>query len=252
MRRIAVALLLASPALGAPGRPAAAQGAAAGPAARPARYTVGWGDAASLGAAGTLFVLPAALELPQGTPACGSPTPCDPATLPGVDRWALTTVHPAAGGASTVVLGGVGALAGYLALHGLPRAQWQGNAAALANAAAWTAATSEWLKVLVHRRRPVLYTAAAPAAYAERESRESWPSGHTALAFAAATSYLVISGREQLPHRARNAILLYAGAVGVAVLRVAAGQHFPTDVVGGAALGTGVGWLVPTIHPRVP
>jgi membrane-associated phospholipid phosphatase len=213
---------------------------------------VGWGDAASLGAASALFVLPAALHLPKGAPACGSPTPCDPATLPGVDRWALTAVHPAAGDASTVLLGGVGALTGYLALHGLPRAQWRGNFAALANAAAWTAATSEWLKVLVHRRRPVLYTAEAPAAYGDRESRQSWPSGHTALAFAAATSYLVISGREHLPHRARNAILLYAGAVGVAVLRVAAGQHFPTDVVGGAALGAGVGWLVPTIHPRVP
>ena len=44
-------------------------------------------------------------------------------------------------------------------------------------------------------------------------------------------------------------ILLYAGAVGVAALRVAAGKHFPTDVVAGAALGSAVGWLVPTIHP---
>src|SRR2546427_2994218 len=41
----------------------------------------------------------------------------------------------------------------------------------------------------------------------------------------------------------------YAGAVGVSALRVAAGKHFPTDVAAGAALGSGIGWLVATIHP---
>ncbi len=50
----------------------------------------------------------------------------------------------------------------------------------------------------------------------------------------------------------RNAALLYAGAVGVASLRVVAGKHFPTDVIAGAALGSGIGWLVPTIHPTSP
>jgi membrane-associated phospholipid phosphatase len=75
------------------------------------------------------------------------------------------------------------------------------------------------------------------------------PSAHTALAFAAATSYLVLSGREHLAHRMRNALLLYSGAVGVSALRLAAGKHFPTDLIVGAALGSGIGWLVPTIHP---
>jgi membrane-associated phospholipid phosphatase len=193
-------------------------------------------------------VLPWALDLPQGAPSCGSPTPCDPATLPGIDRWALTSVSQPLSDASTVLLGGVGLFTGYVALHGLPREQWRGNFVVLASAAAWTAASTEWLKVLVRRKRPVLYTADAMAAYGERESQVSWPSDHAALSFAAATSYLVISGKQHLPHRRRNAILLYAGAVGVSVLRVAAGKHFPTDVLGGAALGAGIGWLVPTIH----
>jgi len=30
---------------------------------------------------------------------------------------------------------------------------------------------------------------------------------------------------------------------------VFAGKHFPTDVLAGAVLGSGIGWLVPTIHP---
>jgi len=98
----------------------------------------------------------------------------------------------------------------------------------------------------------VLYTADAAAAASRPENRQSFPSGHASLAFAAATTYLVIARREQLPHRARNAILLYAGAVGVAVLRVTGGKHFPTDVAGGAVLGSSIGWLTATVHARAP
>src|SRR5439155_994761 len=85
-----------------------------------------------------------------------------------------------------------------------------------------------------------------------RENRQSFPSGHASLAFAAATSYLVMAQREQLPHRARNAALMYAGAASVAALRVAGGKHFPTDVIGGAVLGSAIGWLVARIHATVP
>jgi len=65
-------------------------------------------------------------------------------------------------------------------------------------------------------------------------------------------SYFVIAQREHLPHRTRNTLLLYAGAPGVTALRVAAGKHFPTDVLASAALGSGIGWVVPTIHPTQP
>ena len=67
-------------------------------------------------------------------------------------------------------------------------------------------------------------------------------------AFSAAVSYLVISGRQRLPHRTRNAALLFGGAAAVGTLRVAAGRHFPTDVLAGAALGSLIGWLIPTVH----
>jgi membrane-associated phospholipid phosphatase len=137
-------------------------------------------------------------------------------------------------------------------VHGLAGAQARGNAAVLANSVAWTAATTEWLKVIVRRKRPILYTGDATAAAADKENQESLPSGHASVAFAAATTYWVLARRERLPHRTRNTILLYAGAVGVAALRVAAGKHFPTDVLVGAALGSGIGWVVPTIHPTRP
>ena len=40
------------------------------------------------------------------------------------------------------------------------------------------------------------------------------------------------------------------GAVGIG--RVAAGRHFPTDVIAGATVGTGIGVLVPHLHVKEP
>jgi len=212
-------------------------------------YRVTRGDVASVGTAGVLYLLPGGLGLPHGAPSCA---PCDPATVPSVDRWALRPVSATGDVASDVVLAGVAGFTAFAGLHGLPARQWHGNFAVFANAASWTAASTEWLKVLVRRKRPVLYTSSAVTAVSDPESQQSLPSLHASLAFAAATSYLVIARRQHLPHRMRNTLLLYAGAVGAAALRVGAGKHFPTDVLAGAALGSGIGWLVPTIHPTQP
>src|SRR2546427_12154962 len=222
--------------------------AVARPTAGQAPYRVTWWDAGSVGAAGALALIPLALNLPHGPPPC----PCDPASVPGIDRSALHNASASAATASSVALGGVVGAAAFVSLHGLDPAQRRGNGVVLLNSLAWTQATTAWVKVLVHRSRPVLYTADAAAAAARPENRQSFPSGHAWVAFAAATTYLVIARREQLPHRARNAILLYAGAVGVAALRVTGGKHFPTDVAGGPVLGSGIGGLTATVHARAP
>jgi len=236
MRRLAVAITLCTVAA----RPAAAQ----------ISYRVTWWDAASALAAGGLSVIPEAAGLPHGAPPCS--LPCDPASLPGIDRAALHTFSGSSGTASSVLLAGVVVSSGLASLAGATPAQVRGHAAVYANALTWTLAASQWVKVLAHRSRPVLYTADAAAAASDRDSRRSFPSGHAALAFAATTAYVVMAGRERLPHRTRNAVLLYAASLGVAALRVSAGKHFPTDVAGGAALGTGIGWLAAKVHPTEP
>ncbi len=39
------------------------------------------------------------------------------------------------------------------------------------------------------------------------------------------------------------------GAAGlVGYMRVESGQHFPTDVIAGAAIGTAIGWAIPALH----
>ena len=40
----------------------------------------------------------------------------------------------------------------------------------------------------------------------------------------------------------------FALAGTTALLRVASGNHFPSDVLSGAAIGSLIGWLVPSLH----
>jgi undecaprenyl-diphosphatase len=42
----------------------------------------------------------------------------------------------------------------------------------------------------------------------------------------------------------------YTLAAGIAALRIASGNHFITDVLAGAAIGSLYGWLVPFLHQR--
>src|SRR5438067_12909509 len=89
-------------------------------------YRVTWWDAASVGAAGALSLIPVALNLPHGPPPCA---PCDPASVPGIDRAALHNASAGAATATSVVLGGLVGAAAFVSLHGLDPAQPRRNAA---------------------------------------------------------------------------------------------------------------------------
>jgi len=213
------------------------------------RYSASWVDVAAVTATGVTALVPVLFKLPSGPPSCA---PCNPADLPGVDRWVVGATSSLARRGSDGFLIGVIGLAAYEAAHDRSPQQARGNFAMLANSVSWNAASTAWLKVLIHRERPVLYTSAAADAAPYANNQQSFPSGHTSLAFAVATSYLVMANREHLPNRTRNTVLLYGSATGIGALRVAGGSHFPTDVLGGAVMGIGIGWLVAAVHPKTP
>src|SRR2546428_9625264 len=135
-------------------------------------YRASWWDGASVAAAGALYVLPMALELPQGPPSCA---PCDPSTVPTVDRPALHTFSAGAGTASTALLAGVAGLTAFASLHGLPAAQWRGHFPVLPHPAALAPAAAQGLKVVIRPQRPGLLHTRAPGAAPARGGHHAHP-----------------------------------------------------------------------------
>lgn len=211
------------------------------------RYTSGWWDVVATAGGGV--VAGAALV---SRPPLSHCAPCDSLSLPAYERIGIRSHSSTAGTASSVLLVGIAGGVALASLRGVEPARARGNAAVLADAVSWTVAATEVIKLGVHRARPALYRSDAAAVAGSSDNRESFPSGHTSVAFAAATAYTTIALRQHLPHAGRNAVLLYAAATAVGALRVAGGRHFPTDVLAGAALGSGIGWATARLHPMTP
>ena len=208
----------------------------------PPRYSSGWWDVVAIAGGGVI----------AGAGPLARCAPCNVDDLPGIDRGVIGWRSGTARTGSDILVLGVAGGAMLGAVWKISPARARGDAVVLANALSWTTAATEWIKVAVHRARPALYRSGASDAATHLDNRKSFPSGHTAVAFAAATAYATLAMRQHLPHARRTAVLLYAGATLVGTLRVAGGRHFPSDVLAGAALGAGVGWLTVRLHPTVP
>lgn len=102
----------------------------------------------------------------------------------------------------------------------------------------------------VRRPRPFAYGTEAPLEERLRGNAAlSFFSGHTAGAFA--TTWATFHTLRRLGRHTAAWITLISGLAlssFVGVGRVLAGQHFPTDVLAGALVGTSVGFLVPALH----
>ena len=102
-------------------------------------------------------------------------------------------------------------------------------------------------KFSVARSRPVVHFTNAPFDY---DNNVSFFSGHTTLVFAVTVSAGIVA------HKRKYAVEPYIWATGLTLaattgyLRIAADKHYLSDVLVGAALGTGVGLAVPllTMH----
>lgn len=100
-------------------------------------------------------------------------------------------------------------------------------------AIAASSVAAQAIKHLLGRARPALSSGADPFAFhplSLGNGFASFPSGHTTSAFAAAVALGLVSPRLRP--------WLLGGAALVGASRVLVGAHYPSDVVGGAALGS--------------
>lgn len=109
------------------------------------------------------------------------------------------------------------------------------------------------LKNAFTRSRPFVYNhdpAIAGDLKTSPTARRSFPSGHTANAFAAMV--FLAGAFDRLNPEDGHSGLVWGACLGSAAvtgaLRVASGRHFASDVVAGAVLGSLVGWAVPSLH----
>ena len=82
------------------------------------------------------------------------------------------------------------------------------------------------------------------------DANVSFFSGHVTFAFAVAASSSTLLLSQHAPGAEVASIVSFVGAGLVGYLRIAAEQHYLTDVVSGAVVGTVIGWAVPHFfHP---
>ena len=120
----------------------------------------------------------------------------------------------------------------------------------VAEAVLVTSAVQVPISYAVARPRPRLYGDSAPLN--ERDDANggrSFFSGHVANCVAATIATSGALRRVQRPRLALATLVVgLAGSALVGVARVGAGSHFPSDVLVGAMVGTGVGIAVPALH----
>lgn len=102
----------------------------------------------------------------------------------------------------------------------------------------WAWGLKELAKNAFHRRRPW------------SDEADSFPSGHTTLAFTGAAFATVAFERAYpgSPWTLPLGVASYGLAAGAAALRVTSGNHYLSDVVAGALVGTLAGVIVPGLH----
>lgn len=196
----------------------------------------------------------------EGTPACrsaprGSAELCDRDRIFALDRPAFAHSWRAADAASDVLLmamlvspfaysTGRAVLDDRLEEPGRTLGQ---SAAVSFQALGAVLLATTILKLVVRRPRPLTYDARfSREERFDGDARLSFPSGHTSMAFAAASLTSIMIHEEVADPGVRAAGI--AGAFGAAALvgyfRIAARKHFSTDVLAGALLGGGLAALV--------
>jgi len=113
-------------------------------------------------------------------------------------------------------------------------------------AAAAALLMNQVVKLLVGRKRPHVFFQ-NDLGYAESEDNLSFYGGHTSFAFSVTAATVTVAAMRGYAGVGIVAGVGFTLSAAVGYLRIAADQHFLTDILIGAAVGGLVGWAVPRI-----
>ena len=169
--------------------------------------------------------------------------------LPEIDRFFMQpytkALHIAGNGAVAL------AFATPFIFSVLPSNEWLTIGTMFAETLLISNGFKQWTKLLVYRARPYMYFDGYPQKKFENGDWNcSFPSGHTTFAFASAsfTTMLFCNYFPDSKWKYTVAGVTYGIAVLTGCLRIASGNHFFSDVITGAIIGTACGLTIPYMH----
>ncbi len=205
-------------------------------------------DLPALGLAAALASIP--LVRSEISPPWCAPQ-CNPDSVNAFDRPVAGIYRPTWSRVSDVAVGALVAtdVIALVADEGI--ANTLNDAVVLAQAILGSEGLAAWTSHAVRRPRPYLYGDAAPIGErTDPYGAVSFFSSHTTTAFAAAvTLHQTLLRRHPtspVPNIVLGSTLAVAALVGTG--RVLSGNHFPSDVLVGAVVGSSAGVLVPALH----
>lgn len=169
----------------------------------------------------------------------------------GFDQSAAYRYSKTASNVSDVVYGVAAVAPCLLFTDEAMRKDWQTISVMYVETLEWFGATTMITKGTVKRIRPYVYNpdVAMDEKYST-EAQQSFFSGHSTIAFASAvfvsTVYSEYHPDSEWKPYIWTGSLLAASAVGY--LRYAAGQHYPSDILVGAIVGSALGYTIPWLH----
>jgi membrane-associated phospholipid phosphatase len=171
----------------------------------------------------------------------------------GIDRFAVYEEQELPASLSDAVVYGSMGLSAGVGLTLWTQGEGARPVLAVAGGMATDLAITELGKRSFDRRRPYTYGADTSWVH-DNDATKSFPSGHTSTTAAAWFSAAEVLRREGVLDTRGKRVAAYTLASGATVtagtLRVLAGKHFPTDVMAGAAIGAGMGFLLPGLVYR--
>ncbi|MBI5325000.1 MAG: phosphatase PAP2 family protein [Ignavibacteriae bacterium] len=106
-------------------------------------------------------------------------------------------------------------------------------------------------KGTTQRVRPYAYNSEIPTVWKlNSDVKKSFFSGHTSIAFSSAV-FLSVVYSDYFPDSDYK-LYVWGGSLllasGIGIMRIESGNHFPTDVIVGAIVGSASGYLIPYLH----